>query len=128
MSLLFDQNISFRIVKEILPQFPGSKQLREAGLEGKQDREIWKWAKSNGFLIVTFDSDFVDLLLLFGFPPKVIWLRLGNSPTNRIANAILDKKEEINDFLKNETGGNFKIGIPILIEVSNFWIMLKFKK
>ena len=41
MALLFDQNISFRIVKEILPHFPGSKQLREAGLEGKQDREIW---------------------------------------------------------------------------------------
>jgi len=55
MSLLFDQNISFRIVREILPLFPGSKQLREAGLEGKQDREIWKWAKSNGFSIATFD-------------------------------------------------------------------------
>lgn len=109
MALLFDQNISFRIVKEILPHFPGSKQLREAGLEGKQDREIWKWAKVNEFVIVTFDSDFVDLSLLFGFPPKVIWLRLGNSSTDRIAKTFLDKKEEINDFLKNEVEGILKV-------------------
>jgi predicted nuclease of predicted toxin-antitoxin system len=109
MALLFDQNISFRIVKEILPHFPESKQLREAGLEGKQDREIWKWAKSNGFSIVTFDSDFVDLSLVFGFPPKVIWLKLGNSSTDRIAKTLLNKKDEINDFLKNEVEGILKM-------------------
>jgi predicted nuclease of predicted toxin-antitoxin system len=109
MALLFDQNISFRIVKEILPHFPESKQLREAGLEGKQDRDIWKWAKSNGYAIVTFDSDFVDLSLLFGFPPKVIWLRLGNSSTNRIANVLINKKLEIYDFLKNEVEGILKV-------------------
>lgn len=109
MALLFDQNISFRIVKEILPHFPESKQLREAGLEGKQDREIWRWAKSNGYTIVTFDSDFVDLSLLFGFPPKVIWLRLGNSSTNRTANVLINKKLEIYDFLKNEVEGILKV-------------------
>jgi predicted nuclease of predicted toxin-antitoxin system len=56
---------------------------------------IWKWAKSNGFSIVTFDSDFVDLSLVFGFPPKVIWLRLGNSSTERIAKTLLEKKDEM---------------------------------
>ncbi len=109
MPLLFDQNISFRIVKEVLPIFPGSKQLREAGLEGKQDREIWKWAKSNGFSIATFDSDFVDLSLMYGYPPKVIWLRLGNSSTSRIAKEFLEKEYEIKDFLKNENEGILKV-------------------
>lgn len=109
MPLLFDQNISFRIVKEILPFFPGSKQLREAGLEGKQDREIWKWAKANQFTIVSFDSDFVDLIMLFGFPPKVIWLRLGNSSTDKIAKVILGKRKKIEDFLKNEDEGILKV-------------------
>lgn len=109
MALLFDQNISFRLIKEIIPHFPESKQLREAGLEGKQDREIWKWAKLNGYCIVTFDSDFVDLSLLFGFPPKVIWLRLGNSATDRIAKVIISKKGEIEDFLKNELEGILKL-------------------
>ncbi len=109
MALLFDQNISFRLIKEIVPHFPESKQLREAGLEGKQDREIWKWAKLKGYCIVTFDSDFVDLSLLFGFPPKVIWLRLGNSSTGRIAKVMISKKGEIEDFLKNEVEGILKL-------------------
>lgn len=107
--LLFDQNISFRIIKEILPLFPGSKQVREVGLEGKQDREVWSFAKSNGFTLVSFDSDFADLSLLFGFPPKVIWLRLGNSSTNRIAAALIQKNEEIQFFLKNEIEGILKL-------------------
>lgn len=119
MALLFDQNISFRLIKEIIPRFPESKQLREAGLEGKHDREIWKWAKPKGYCIVTFDSDFVDLSLLFGFPPKVIWLRLGNSSTDRIAKIIISKKEEIEDFFKKRSGGNFKIRICILASDSN---------
>ena len=107
--LLFDQNISFRIIKEISPLFPGSKQVREVGLEGKQDREVWNYAKSNGFTLVSFDSDFTDLSLIFGFPPKVIWLRLGNSSTNRIIAVMTQKKEEIQIFLKNNIEGILKV-------------------
>lgn len=109
MRLLFDQNISYRILKEILPYFPGAKQVREVGLEGKQDGEIWKWAKTNSYTIVSFDSDFVDLSLLLGFPPKVIWLRLGNSSTARIAKEFIEKEHEINDFLKNDNEGILKV-------------------
>ena len=107
--LLFDQNISFRIIKEILPLFPGSKQVREVGLEGKQDREVWSWAKSNGVSLVSFDSDFADLSLLFGFPPKVIWLRFGNSSTSKIAVVLTQKINEIQTFLKNEVEGILKV-------------------
>ncbi|MEY2704095.1 MAG: hypothetical protein RL407_157 [Bacteroidota bacterium] len=107
--LLFDQNISFRIIKEILPLFPGSKQVREVGLEGKQDREVWGWAKTNGFSLVSFDSDFADLSLLFGFPPKVIWLRFGNSSTSKIAAVLTQKNKEIQIFLKNEVEGILKV-------------------
>jgi predicted nuclease of predicted toxin-antitoxin system len=107
--LLFDQNISFRIIKEISPLFPGSKQVREVGLEGKQDREVWNYAKSNGFTLVSFDSDFADLSLIFGFPPKVIWLRLGTSSTNRIIAVMTQKKEEIQIFLKNNIEGILKV-------------------
>jgi predicted nuclease of predicted toxin-antitoxin system len=107
--LLFDQNISFRIIKEILPLFPGSKQVREVGLEGKQDREVWGWAKTNGFTLVSFESDFADLSLLFGFPPKVIWLRFGNSFTSKIAAVLTQKNKEIQIFLKNEVEGILKV-------------------
>lgn len=109
MGLLFDQNISYRVLKELVFYFPNSKQVQEVGLEGKSDREIWKWAKANAFTIVSFDSDFVDLSMLMGFPPKVIWLRLGNSSTSRIAKEFLEKEDEIKDFLKNENEGILKV-------------------
>ena len=58
MKLLFDQNISYRITKTIADQFPNAKQVKELGLENSTNLEIWEYAKSNGFTIVTFDSDF----------------------------------------------------------------------
>ncbi|MDX5339810.1 MAG: DUF5615 family PIN-like protein [Cyclobacteriaceae bacterium] len=109
MALLFDQNISFRILKSISEDFPGSKQVREVGLEEKTDFEIWNWAKSNTFTIVTFDADFVDLSLLYKSPPKVIWLRIGNSSTRNIAQVIKSKKTEIEEFLSNSKDGILKI-------------------
>jgi predicted nuclease of predicted toxin-antitoxin system len=64
MRLLLDQNISFRVAKIISDRYPIVKQVRELGLENASDSEIWEYAKSNSFTIVTFDSDFYDLSVL----------------------------------------------------------------
>lgn len=109
MALLFDQNISYRILKSISEDFPGSKQVREVGLEEKTDLEIWNWAKSNTYSIVTFDADFVDLSLILKPPPKVIWLRLGNSSTRNISQVIKSRETEIKEFLANPKDGILKI-------------------
>lgn len=82
--LLFDQNISFRAVKKLLSVFPFSRQVRDLNLENHTDREIWEYAKSEGYSIVTYDSDFYDLTLILGIPPKVIWLRFGNTSTDML--------------------------------------------
>jgi len=55
--LLFDQNISFIIVKNLQDIFPGSKQVREVRLENAKDSRIWSFAMENSFSIVTFDAD-----------------------------------------------------------------------
>ena len=105
MRLLFDQNISYRLVKRIQDIFPDSKQVREVGLEEKSDREIWNYAKEQGFTIVTFDADFFDINLLYGFPPKIIWLRIGNTHTDNLIELLKEKKTEIIDFISsNDTG------------------------
>ncbi len=109
MPLLFDQNISFRVIREISSIFPGSQQVREVGLEGKKDLEIWNWAKKHGFSIVSFDADFVDFSLLFNFPPKVIWLRFGNSSTKNIAHHLIKRSEEIHAFLADKHEGILKL-------------------
>jgi predicted nuclease of predicted toxin-antitoxin system len=84
MKLLFDQNISFRVIKGINDLFPLAKQVRELRLENYSDRSIWEFAKKENYSIVTFDSDFFDLNLILGSPPKIIWLRIGNATSEDI--------------------------------------------
>jgi predicted nuclease of predicted toxin-antitoxin system len=99
MKLLLDQNISFRIISRIQDIFPGSKQVRELGLENSKDSAIWIFAKENGYCIVTFDGDFYDLGLIKGSSPKVIWLRLGNTSTQNIEKVLRKNSELIKTFL-----------------------------
>ena len=99
MKLLFDQNISYRIIRLLSSDFPECAQVKRLNLYGKPDRVIWNYARENDFAIVTFDSDFADLAILEERPPKIIWLRFGNTRTQVIAQRILDKKEEIELFL-----------------------------
>ena len=103
MKLLFDQNISFRIIKEVISFFPESEQVRGLGLENVSDSEIWEFAKANNFTIVTFDADFSDIANIKGNPPKIIWLRTGNTTTKNITKILKKRNQVINDFynLKN---------------------------
>lgn len=99
MKLLFDQNISFRIIKILSNHFPESAQVRDLSLEGATDREIWQFAKQNSYVVVSFDADFNDFSNLYGHPPKIIWLRTGNTKTLYIANLLIQKGDLIKTFL-----------------------------
>ena len=79
--------------------FAEAKQVRELGIENYSDIDIWKFAKENNYTIVTFDADFYDLSNLKGFPPKIIWLRFGNTKTDYIAEIINSKSTIIKDFV-----------------------------
>ena len=102
MTLLFDQNVSSKIAKQLEDTFPGAQQVRHLGLEDASDIEIFEYAKRNGYAIVTFDSDFVDLNVLKGFPPKIIWLRTGNLSTKSIAELMNKNVVAIRNFLQSE--------------------------
>ena len=105
MKLLLDQNISFRITTKIRDLFPGSKQVRDLGLENSKDSFLWNYAKENNYCIVTFDGDFYDLGLIKGSSPKVIWLRLGNTTTQNIETVLRKNYDLIKTFL---TDPNYK--------------------
>lgn len=98
MKLLFDQNLSFKLVGRLADLFPNSDQVRRLGLDQSDDRAIWQHAKVNGFVLVTQDSDFADLAALFGPPPKVIWLRCGNQPTQAIEELLRTHGQTIEAF------------------------------
>ena len=95
MKLLFDQNISRKLVKLLEAYFPESFHVSQVELETASDLEIWNYAKTHSFTIVTQDSDFSDLVSLFGFPPKVIWLSLGNVSTNNIFLSFRERQESV---------------------------------
>ncbi|AIZ64858.1 hypothetical protein PK28_16400 [Hymenobacter sp. DG25B] len=80
MKLLFDENLSCRVVALLAEAFPGSEQVRRLGLLGKTDRLIWDYVRQHGFIIVTHDEDFLELSTLYGAPPKVLLLRAGSLP------------------------------------------------
>jgi predicted nuclease of predicted toxin-antitoxin system len=103
LKLLFDQNISFRIVKQLSILFPGAAQVKELGLENSSDRDIWEYAKKNSYTIITFDADFGVLATLFGHPPKIIWLRIGNTSSNALIDYLQKHSEVIKEFISSLT-------------------------
>lgn len=101
MKLLFDQNISFRLIKKVQDFLPLATQVRLVGLQNSTDSEIWEYAKENGFTIVTFDTDFYDISLIKGIPPKIVWLRLGNTSTQSLVIILRQNHELIKEFVEN---------------------------
>ena len=98
MKLLFDQNHSFKLCRQLADLVPDSSQVRLFGLAEADDRVVWDYAKENGFFLVTQDSDYADMAALYGAPPKVIWLRCGNQPTTEILGLLRQQAIAINAF------------------------------
>jgi predicted nuclease of predicted toxin-antitoxin system len=101
LKLLLDENLSFRLVARLSPDFPASQHVDSAGLHARADAEIWAFARDNGFTIVSKDNDFCQLSLLYGAPPKVIWLSVGNATTETIARLLDNARSLIAAFDSN---------------------------
>ena len=102
MKLLFDQNISFRAVGRLWDEFPNARHVKEFELDSASDGQIWNYAKENKFTIVTFDADFFDFVTLYGHPPKVIWLRIGNTSSRNLIKIFLSNSEVIKEFIADD--------------------------
>jgi predicted nuclease of predicted toxin-antitoxin system len=88
MKLLFDHNLSPRLVNLLADLHPNSQHVFLLGMDQANDQQIWDYASQHDFTIVTRDSDYNDLSLMRGFPPKVIWIRRGNCSTQTIAQIV----------------------------------------
>jgi predicted nuclease of predicted toxin-antitoxin system len=84
VKLLFDENLSPALPHRLADIFPNSVHVRDVGMKATDDPIVWDYAKDNDFLIVSKDADMHDLSLVFGNPPKGVWLRLGNCSTRQI--------------------------------------------
>lgn len=102
MKLLLDENLSRRIVPALQDQYPESTQVALEGLEGHDDHELWEYARQHDYILVTQDSDFHEMSVLYGFPPKIIWLKCGNQPKNIIKNKLVDNYTAIEQFYRDD--------------------------
>jgi predicted nuclease of predicted toxin-antitoxin system len=103
MKLLFDENLSSKLVSRLHDLFPNSLHVRDVGMNATIDPIVWNYAKDNDFMIVSKDADMHDLSLVYGNPPKVIWLRLGNCSTLQVETLLRQDFNVIQLFYADET-------------------------
>jgi predicted nuclease of predicted toxin-antitoxin system len=100
--LLFDENLAARLVAELADLYPGCAHVGDCDLTAASDRAIWQYGCDHGPVIVNKDEDFQRFSILYGAPPKVIWIRLGNCSTADITHLLRERRDEIARFLAHE--------------------------
>ena len=105
VKLLFDQNLSPKLIKRLADLYPNSDHLDLLGLGTADDLKVWQHAQENNFVVVTKDADFADLSVWRGFPPKVVWIRRGNCSTNNIEEILRNYNAEIEDLVADLASG-----------------------
>jgi predicted nuclease of predicted toxin-antitoxin system len=108
--LLLDQNLSARLLTILGNLYPGSAHVREIGLQAADDDTVWRYAAEHGFVIVSKDADFHERSFVHGHPPKVIWIRRGNCPTDEVAAILRDRQAEMLAFERDEEGSFLALG------------------
>ena len=93
--LLFDQNVSPRLVDRLADIYPDSVHVFTLGLGNAMDIEIWQYAHDHDYMIVTKDADFSEFGVVKGFPPKIIWIRRGNCSTQEIESILRENYSAI---------------------------------
>lgn len=103
MKLLFDENLSPKLPDRLGDLFPNSLHVRDVGMKATVDSIVWDYAKDNNFMVVSKDADMHDLSLVFGNPPKVIWLRLGNCSTSQVERLLRREFNAIKLFYEDDS-------------------------
>ena len=111
MKLLFGENLSPSLERAPADLYPGSIHIQSCNLGNADDQSVWQFAKENGFIIVSKDSDFQDRSVLYGHPPKFIWLRVGNCRTGEIENLLRIANASISQFAREQTESHLMLGL-----------------
>ena len=98
MKLLFDANLSPALIVHLKLEYPDSAHVRNVSLAAASDVQIWEFARANGFVIVSKDTDFRERSFVEGFPPRVVWLDVGNAGTLEIAALLQKERSRVEHF------------------------------
>ena len=101
MKLLFDQNLSYRLPTALADILPTSAHVRDFGMERADDQAVWNFAGDQGFTITSKDDDFRERARLYGHPPRVVLMKLGNCTIGDIATALRNSLPDITRLHQN---------------------------
>ena len=105
MKILLDANISWKLVEKLKPIFGECSHVDLIGLDvPAEDKDIWDYALNNGYIIITKDTDFADLMEIKGFPPKIVLLKTGNNNSQALVELLIKIKTMIKDLEENNYG------------------------
>lgn len=90
--------------------YPGSVHVRDLQLLEAEDFIIWRFAAEYDLTIVSKDSDFHQMSMLFGHPPKTIWLRVGNAPTSTIVTLLREHYADLQVFNEDKDAALLALG------------------
>ena len=102
MKLLFDENLSHKLARLLADLFPDSIHVRDVGLKAADDSLVWEYAKNNDLMLVSKDSDMHQRSFVFGSPPKVVWVRLGNCSTADVEKLLRKNFAAIKAFYQDD--------------------------
>jgi predicted nuclease of predicted toxin-antitoxin system len=109
MKLLFDQNLSPKLVERLADLFPNSSHVQSDGLDCASDDQAWEHARLHSFAIVNKDADYNNLSVVRGSRPKVIWLVLGNCTTTRVEALFRARFADIEAFENDPSVGTLAL-------------------
>jgi predicted nuclease of predicted toxin-antitoxin system len=90
--------------------FPASLHVRALVGVGTTDARVWELAAEHDCLLVTKDEDFHRLSVLRGAPSKAVWLRLGNSTTEIMADLLRRHDQDLRAFADQSEATFLAIG------------------
>ena len=108
--LLFDQNLSPALTRALRDLYPRTIHAQDLDLEERADLVIWRYARAQGYVIVTKDRDFVLLSQKRWHPPKVIRLTTGNGPTSEVVALLRERYDALLNFYQDESTPFLEIG------------------
>jgi predicted nuclease of predicted toxin-antitoxin system len=110
LKLLFDENLAARLAHALGDLCPGSIHVSTVGLNGAPDPVLWQFAAAHGYVLVTKDGDFQRLSVVYGPPPKVVWLRLGNCTTADVMQVMRGRYHQTVAFVEHADAAFLALG------------------
>lgn len=103
MKLLIDQNISHNIIDSISDIYPNSIHITELKLVNNSDFEIWEYALTNNYVLLTTDSEACNRNVISNKSPKIICIQSEVVTTTKVEWILRVNQDTIEEFITNNS-------------------------